>query len=331
MPYVVGELYGHAQQEAQREARDPGSALRRAQCPFSQRICDGGGNRDMMRIPANDETLGPLLHPSIGGKTGGFLPCGVCTVRSTATGQMWAVCPRRLFSFGGADAFGRHRKLATKVLMLAGFLPGEQVRIWSEITLKERGPKGSSFDYRLDYVVRGTSPQSPPIIIEVMTCSTSGGNRAKGTDMKMAFRRAVLAAFKLRDGPPESPGVNIRQVWARMASQLIAKSEAALAWGGKTIWIVQDLLADYMRTRTALPLDRLRSPDWQASEVNLVVSDLQDAFDLYSGPIRPSGADRHCWMEILGAPHVPALESLERKLASNESAVLTVPHPSPGD
>ncbi|MCY4166457.1 MAG: hypothetical protein OXF03_10030, partial [Gammaproteobacteria bacterium] len=63
----------------------------------------------------------------------------------------------------------------------------------------------------------------------------------------------------------------------------------------------------------------------------LVVSDLQDAFDLYSGPIRPSGADRHCWMEILGAPHVPALESLERKLASNESAVLTVPHPSPGD
>jgi len=45
----VGELYGHAQQEAQREAREPESALRRAQCPFSQRLCDGGGNRDMMR------------------------------------------------------------------------------------------------------------------------------------------------------------------------------------------------------------------------------------------------------------------------------------------
>ncbi len=87
MPYVVGELYGHAQQEAQREARDPESALRRAQCPFSQRICDGGGNRDMMRIPANDEILGPLLHPSIGGKTGGFLPCGVCTVPYRRIGE----------------------------------------------------------------------------------------------------------------------------------------------------------------------------------------------------------------------------------------------------
>lgn len=68
------------------------------------------------------------------------------------------------------------------------------------------------------------------MVIEAMTCSTSGGNKEKGTDMQSAFRTATLAANGILDsGVVESPGVNLRQVWARMASQLIAKSEAAIA------------------------------------------------------------------------------------------------------
>ena len=99
-----------------------------------------------------------------------------------------------------------------------------------------------------------------------------------------------------------------------MASQLVAKSEAANSWGGRAIWIVQDLLADYIGTHTALPLDDLRSPDWTPGEVNMVVSDLSGPVALYSGPIRAAGGDRKCWFELLGAPHVPTLESMTRKL-----------------
>jgi len=45
----------------------------------------------------------------------------------------------------------------------------------------------------------------------------------------MAFEDAVLGK------PHQGPGINYRQVWARMVSQLVVKSEVGLAWGGKTI------------------------------------------------------------------------------------------------
>jgi hypothetical protein len=101
-----------------------------------------------------------------------------------------------------------------------------------------------------------------------------------------------------------------------MASQLIAKSEAANSWGGSTIWIVQDLLADYIRSRTALPLDDLLSPEWAPDEVNMVVAGMEGPEALYAGPIRPRNGDRRCWMEILGAPHLPSLSSMTKKLES---------------
>ena len=125
---------------------------------------------------------------------------------------------------------------------------------------------------------------------------------------------------------PKSPGVNLRQVWARMASQFIAKSEAALAWDGTAIWIVQDALADYIRTQTSLPSDQLHSPRWGPGEVNLIVSNLSDNAELYFGPIRPTNSSRACWLEIFGVPHIPTTEFLMSKLDKIDPLVgLTVP------
>jgi len=58
-------------------------------------------------------------------------------------------------------------------------------------------------------------PYGHPYIIEIMTSSTSGGDQKKGTTVPMAFGDAVLG--KLHNGP----GINYRQVWARMVSQLM--------------------------------------------------------------------------------------------------------------
>jgi len=258
-----------------------------------------------------------------------MLPCRVCSVRQTARDLTWAICPHRLLAFGPKGISRSQQQLASRVLALAGFMPGELVDVWSEITLKETSGQGAKFDYRLDYVLRSADAQSPPIIVEVMTCSTSGGNRAEQTDMQSAFRSAVLFANGILDEPVRSPSVNIRQVWARMASQMIAKSEAALSWGGRTIWVVQDALANYIRAQTALPLDRLRSPKWKPGEVNLVVSDLTKATDLYSGPIRPTKGKGPYWLEILGAPHIPSLESLTSKL-DGVAPIATIEVPKPG-
>jgi len=306
---VVAELYGQPLEESGMDL----DICRRAWCPFTESVCDGGGNRDMARVEARDPTLGHLFAQSLGRQTDGWLPCGVCSVRA-GHGNVWAICPHRLFSFGPEGVTDKHYALARKIFRLAGFQPGEQVSIWSEITLREKGQAGKSFSYRLDYVLRGTDPNAAPVIVEVMTCSTSGGNRAAGTDIKSAFKRAVLFAHTPAKDDVRCPGVNTRQVWARMASQLVAKSEAANSWGGRTIWIVQDLLAEYIRTQTALPLDDLISRDWTPNEVNMVVANLDGPLALYAGPIRSKSDDRKCWLEILGTPHLPSLEAMTRKL-----------------
>ena len=294
------------------------AVCRRAWCPFMGAVCDGGGNRDMARVPAADPGLGFFFDSDVGRQTGGYLPCGVCSVRLPAKNDVWAICPRRLLSFQSDGIADRHRALADRIFRLAGFERGEEVFAWSEISLKETGDDERVFDYRLDYVLRGSAPDSPPVVVETMTCSTSGGNRAHGTDIQGAFKRAVLYAHTPNKNAVEGPGVNTRQVWARMASQMIAKSEAANSWGGRTIWVVQDLLVGYIRTRTALPLDDLYSPDWTPGEVNMIVSDLRRPVALYSGPIRPSNSDRKCWLELLGTPHIPTLESITRKLSEAE-------------
>jgi len=101
------------------------------------------------------------------------------------------------------------------------------------------------------------------IIIEVMTSSTSGGDKKKRTQIAMACEDAILHGMN-----HNAPGINYRQVWARMVSQLIVKSQVALAWNGRAIWLVQDVLAEYISKSTALLL-----PEYLAErldEVNIL-------------------------------------------------------------
>lgn len=54
-------------------------------------------------------------------------------------------------------------------------------------------------------------PRGNPLIVEIMTSSTSGGNKRKRTTVPAAFEDAIL---KDEDGH-EAPSINYRQVWAR--------------------------------------------------------------------------------------------------------------------
>jgi hypothetical protein len=113
-----------------------------------------------------------------------------------------------------------------------------------------------------------------------------------------------------------APGINYRQVWARMVSQLIVKSQVGIAWGGKTIWLVQDLLADYISKSTALQLPRYLSD--KLNEVNILsfgygdsiqdkkpIIELRDS-KLFSGPITTgdNASSQYGFVDIvkIGAP-----------------------------
>ncbi|QYX32181.1 NotI family restriction endonuclease [Sphaerospermopsis torques-reginae] len=83
-------------------------------------------------------------------------------------------------------------------------------------------------------------------ILEVMTASTSGSDTENSTDIRSAFRNALLTSEHT------SPGINKRQVWGRMVTQLFAKTALAHEWNGKTIWVIQDALLDNIELTTRL-------------------------------------------------------------------------------
>ncbi len=168
-------------------------------------------------------------------------------------------------------------------------------------------------------------PSVPLVIVEVMSSSTSGGNKRKRTRISMAFEDALLKGER-----HEGPGINYRQVWARMASQLIVKSQVATAWNAKTIWILQDLLADYISTTTGLDLEAYAAE--RSNEVNILsigYDDVPDESgvlrtvpeDFYSGPVSrqvEDGGDGG-FVDIVKAGSVPPVRYLWKALFRKKS------------
>ena len=96
-----------------------------------------------------------------------------------------------------------------------------------------------------------------------MTASTSGSNTEKGTDMRSAFRDALLHDEHV------SPSINKRQVWGRMVTQLFAKTALAREWNGQTAWIIQDELLRNIELTTRLRTGAIA--DAPERNINLVV------------------------------------------------------------
>lgn len=100
-------------------------------------------------------------------------------------------------------------------------------------------------------------------ILEVMTASTSGSDTENSTDMRSAFRNALLTSEHT------SPGINKRQVWGRMVTQLFAKTALAHEWGGRTVWVIQDSLLHNIELTTRL--ETLDIPNNSQRNINFVV------------------------------------------------------------
>lgn len=259
-------------------------ASRKAKCcPFTDADCDGGGNRYQTKImltPA--EPLTKYFNPGITE----VVP-GVCSIQ--AGNDVWVVCPRRILGakHNGVGLPTVNRALQTyerDLLINAGLPRSVNIGLWTEVNLDF-----ADINYHFDYIaapLQATTLQqeavlynataddlrlmvqyarasryfalgqrqpenvpiqlpdlSHPYILEVMSASTSGSNRTMGTDIQSAFRNAILTSQH------QSPGINKRQVWGRMATQLFAKTALAEWWNGEAVWIIQDeLLKDVERT-----------------------------------------------------------------------------------
>jgi hypothetical protein len=327
----IFELYGH-RLDCWNEAAE--ANLRIAGCPFMGSECDGGGNRYLSAINLQENAA---LRKRIPGKS--VIQCGVCSLQIHEDEQPWIVCPRRLLSLKNGNLSEYQAIIRQKISEYAEIDRSKPYKVWSEVKIKTEvandEEETKTFDYTFDYVIAATCrkkageaaallaqspeairktatkngftaamrsgeywiddfPTDPLIIIEVMTSSTSGGDKKKRTQIAMACEDAILHGMA-----HNAPGINYRQVWARMVSQLIVKSQVALAWGGRTIWLVQDVLADYISKSTALLLPEYLSD--RLNEVNILSASYGNAIedktggiielkktDLFSGPIAES-------------------------------------------
>lgn len=343
---------------------------KRAYCPFISDQCDGGGNRYMSEILLkNNPELRKFFHNLE------TVPSGVCSIQINENESPWIICPRRLLYMGKhADENILRGSTQSILLEKCKFKSGTSIGIWSELKVKYNSEsEDGAFDYTFDYVLTEIGrksllhasqetkistneleklmirsgftlsqrnneiyienfPVGYPIIVEVMTSSTSGGNKTKRSCIPQAFEDCILGKEHL------APGINYRQVWARMASQLIVKSQAALEWGGRTIWVLQDLLANYISSTTALDLKKFISE--HIDEVNILSFSYSSDYNtinngtpiqlhdatLFSGPIRSSDDfERPCFQDIVLASVCPPkdvlLNALCRKGMANQLIV----------
>jgi hypothetical protein len=360
MPKIF-ELFGFPTEIQTKEALECRKA---AKCPFMGRECDGGGNRYASQIDLNNN---PMLKKYFDNRN--IVASGVCSIQLKEGESPWIVCPRRLLVLGREKAVSRANQTDTEnqILKLLNYPIGTKLGVWSEVKLmiEEVSDVGEkSFHYIFDYVImpigraseteitellggnwsnwrkslekagysiarRGNLdfvenfPVGEPYIVEIMTSSTSGGNKLNRTTIPQAFEDAILSK------PHTAPNINKRQVWARMVSQLIVKSEVTMNWGGKALWLIQDNLANYITASTALDLRKFVSQN--LSEVNLLsftYGDKQPNADgiielglrnLFSGEISASGKDaKPSFSDMIRTPLLPPLKSLILRLSEKK-------------
>ncbi|HEB71830.1 MAG TPA: hypothetical protein ENI77_04350 [Nitrospirae bacterium] len=357
MPKIF-EIFGFPLNDKSTEAEE---CKRSAQCPFMDCECDGGGNRYLSNIDlSNKARLRKYFRDK---KT---VHSGICSISLNDHDSPWIVCPRRLMVLGRLNTGNRkYQKYAENLLFKHSHLTkGTRLGVWSELKLKyveQIGGLKKKFDYTFDYLVMplkrcsefefseitGMSwnkakpllessgfsfarregiayvedfPSGAPIVVEIMTSSTSGGNKKKRTTIPMAFEDAIL------DKHHGAPGINYRQVWARMVSQLIVKSEVAVSWGGMAFWILQDVLVDYISSSTALDIRRFLAKC--PSEINMLSFSYKNKYknpkgvielkngELFAGAFSSpkTKASKSSFQDIIRAPMHPSKSRLINQL-----------------
>lgn len=283
------EVYGN---DVYNNSPDVVAERKAAYCPFTESTCDGGGNRHQTKIRLENSPLRDKFNENLSSVIPGVCSIEygddiwiVCPRRllgfKSSSGEISV-----------NQSLKEHEKAA---LLAAGLPRNVELGVWSEVYLQYGDDEASinyHFDFVISKIERNISFSNAmsshnitldseieeikksaktgkyisgrfdenktleyfpnldsPFIVEVMTASTSGSDTEAGTDIASSFKEAILG------NQHNCPGINKRQVWGRMATQLFAKSALAEFWGGKTIWLVQDQLLKNIELTTKLRIE----------------------------------------------------------------------------
>ncbi len=339
--------------------------MRQCHCPFMDAECDGGGNRYISSIDLSKNKGLRVLFPDKSIVQAGVCslqlkpgeqPWIVCPRRLLNYRAHESKTPKSCLK----------KKLCQLAELPKGLHYAVWSEIKLKCPLNTNG-RTALFDYTFDYVIAATLrvslrkaadilrmkenevralleemgfttafrngewfcddfPSAPFVIVEVMTSSTSGGNKKCRTQISQLFEDTVR---RLSGEAIEAagPGINYRQVWARMVSQLLVKSQIAIRWGGLTFWVLQDLLADYITRTTALDLNAFLSEHF--NEVNVIsggygrnadpktrtgaLADIDD-IKFYSGTVSGTSSSERSFSDIIKLGAMPDVSEFWRHL-----------------
>jgi hypothetical protein len=333
----IAELFGWRVDEL--AVAEPHANWINCHCPFTGKTCDVTANRGDRAyfdpsgpaITDADREIYARLY------TAAKTPLGICTVstkrRYEGDAKPWIICPKRIMELHTTPPV-----ILPEVRALIPIRPGADVRCWWEFKFAssddsdENEIAGRFFEFTFDYILMEVDKSGgrehprligPPYILEIMTSSTRGGGLTEHMADVLALReqRPLRGAVK----SPYTP--NYRQVFGRMASQLFAKSEVAQAWGGKTIWILQDVLLEYIQQTTAFePKPFVGKTD---GNVNMVIYRMEknaktQQYDLtydktLIGNSRVDDPTAPDFTSMLGIGHIPPLPLLKATLERTQA------------
>ena len=360
---LIFELYGYPVDTWNEDAQNNLSLCR---CPFMNSECDGGGNRfssgislsrnhplkkyfkrkSKVQVGVCSLQLNPGEQPWI------VCPRRLLNYRTDCDSALQVSIKKKLCEKSGLTAGTRYNVWSeVKMKCLVDSADGDGV-----------------FDYTFDYVIAGRQrlpieeiaqsigstkeeassalrkagyticrkrgveycddfPSRPLIIVEVMTSSTCGGNKNDRTQISQVFEDTILK-LNGEKVDPAGPSINYRQIWARMVSQLLVKSQIGKEWGGVTFWVLQDLLTQYISRTTALNFNDFLAD--RKHEVNVISGGygenflpenrkqqfaLIDDIKFYAGPIQSSVTTHKSFSDIIKLGGSPNIGELWKKLA----------------
>jgi hypothetical protein len=269
-----------------------------AYCPFTDNTCDGGGNRHQTKIKLDNSELRSSFDEELASVIPGICSIQYGNETWVVCPRRLLGFFSKLESTPEINAVLHDHE--REALIKSGVPQGVELGVWPEVYL-QYGDDDTSINYHFDFVIAPIQRNKPfswllnsygisdeevevfkaaaktgkylkgrysddkeqeilpdlisPIIIEVMTASTSGSDKEAGTDIASSFTDAI------KGREHNCPGINKRQVWGRMATQLFAKSALAEEWGGKTVWLVQDQLLRNIELTTKLNLEESSAED----------------------------------------------------------------------
>lgn len=179
----------------------------------------------------------------------------VCSLRDSATGELWIVCSHRLCATQKGSkikpiALNEHQKLVLHSVAKEVFNP-EITRDEIIVNREVQIPVTDDSDYSADYVMWLKSPPTisafnpaRPVILEMQ----GGGETTSTGDLTKHIANWEKGLAELTS-PVSKTAPLVTNAWRRQQEQFLVKGNAAMLTGGRMVFCFGSMIYDYLMPR----------------------------------------------------------------------------------